>query len=148
MRDSVEFNRLLQGKLKEYESEVYQAKAQGLLTENTARTYLLHVNNFVRWCEGEFVPGGQNDQSDRKEKNQLKNKYEPLRKFLEHEGSESIIMSLSDVEDVLGFKLPNSANKQVAWWSGARTHVFSWIEAGYKAKPRLEVGKVEFLKIN
>ncbi|WP_213423716.1 DUF7662 domain-containing protein [Bhargavaea massiliensis] len=158
MSDSMEFNRLLQGKLKEYENVVDQAKTQGLLTENTAKTYLLHANNFARWCEGEFVPGGRNDQSKRKDhphqiqENKLTadgrgNNFDPLRKFLGFEDSNSVMMTLSQVEVVLGFKLPASAYKHAAWWSGARNHVFSWIEAGYKAKPRLEERKVEFVKI-
>lgn len=160
MRDNGEFYRLLQSRLKEYEAEVYEAKAQGLLTENTAKTYLLHANNFARWCEGEFVPGSRNNHSNLKEETHQigeiratvdergnGNKYDSIRRFLEYENSNSIIMTLPQIEVVLGFKLPFSAYKHAAWWSGARVHVFSWIEAGYKAKPKLEERTVEFVKI-
>ena len=44
----------------EYEQEVLSAKEKGLLMDNTVRTYLLHSGNFVKWCRGNFVPGGKN----------------------------------------------------------------------------------------
>ena len=44
--------------LEEYEIEIEGRRKSGILENNTAKTYLLHANNFVRWCKGEFVPGG------------------------------------------------------------------------------------------
>jgi hypothetical protein len=38
-----------------YENEVEKSKLQ----ESTKRTYLLHSHNFVRWIEGDFIPGGK-----------------------------------------------------------------------------------------
>ena len=35
-----------------WEAEVTSAQEQGRLTEKTARTYLLHSSNFLRWCKG------------------------------------------------------------------------------------------------
>jgi len=46
--------------LTEYEKEVYLAEENGLLEQNTVKTYLLHSRNFTRWCQGEFTPGGRN----------------------------------------------------------------------------------------
>lgn len=46
--------------LYEYEKEINNAFQKGLLAEKTVRTYLLHSSNFVKWCHGEFVPGGRN----------------------------------------------------------------------------------------
>jgi hypothetical protein len=43
-----------------YESEVKEAMKKGLLTESTARTYLLHSGNFLKWCKNDFEPGGRN----------------------------------------------------------------------------------------
>ena len=43
-----------------YEKEVHAAKDCGLLMDNTLRTYLLHSGNFVKWCNGNFVPGAKN----------------------------------------------------------------------------------------
>ncbi len=44
----------------EYEVEVEHSRMDGKLSDKTANTYLVHSNNFVRWCKGEFIPGGRN----------------------------------------------------------------------------------------
>lgn len=43
-----------------YEKEVYKAKEDGFLQENTVKTYLTHSRNFVKGCKGDFEPGGKN----------------------------------------------------------------------------------------
>ena len=43
--------------LHEYEKEVHSSE----MTDSTKRTYLLHTRNFVRWLQGEFVPGARKD---------------------------------------------------------------------------------------
>lgn len=75
-------------------------------------------------------------------------KYEPLQKFLKSKQSNRLIMTFSEVEDVLGFKLPASAYKYMAWWDGASQHTqaYSWSKAGFTAKPNLKEKKVEFVK--
>jgi ABC-type Zn uptake system ZnuABC Zn-binding protein ZnuA len=55
-----ESRKQLEKLLETYESEVKQAQKNGLLTDSTARTYLLHASNFVKWCKGDFIPGGRN----------------------------------------------------------------------------------------
>lgn len=73
-------------------------------------------------------------------------KYEPLYKFLKSESSNRIVMTFLEVEDVLGFSLPASASKYLAWWDGSSQHTqaYAWSEAGFKAKPNLKEKKVEF----
>jgi len=60
MKASQEFLTELESLLVEYENEVNKSLADGYLKKSTARTYLLHANNFVKWCNGNFVPGGTN----------------------------------------------------------------------------------------
>lgn len=43
-----------------YEKEVSDKLSSGLIAENTAKTYLLHSGNFIKWCRDEFVPGARN----------------------------------------------------------------------------------------
>lgn len=43
--------------LDEYVSEVEELEIKGIIQEKTAKTYLLHATNFVRWCKGDFEPG-------------------------------------------------------------------------------------------
>lgn len=44
----------------EYEKLVHETASNGYLQQNTVRTYLLHSKNFVRWCNGDFIPGSKN----------------------------------------------------------------------------------------
>lgn len=44
----------------QYEQEVLKAERSGYLKENTVKTYLLHSENFVKWCKNEFEPGLRN----------------------------------------------------------------------------------------
>ena len=60
MKENQEFLTKLQSLLVEYENEVNRSLADGYLKESTARTYLLHANNFIKWCNGDFTPGGTN----------------------------------------------------------------------------------------
>jgi hypothetical protein len=44
-------------------------------------------------------------------------KYEPLTRYLERAHSDSIDVDFSQVEDILGFPLPQSAYRHQAWWA-------------------------------
>lgn len=59
MKASSEFIKQLELLFEQYENEVLEKKHDGILEENTARTYLLHSNNFIRWCRNDFVPGAK-----------------------------------------------------------------------------------------
>ncbi|WMJ24335.1 hypothetical protein RBG61_06620 [Paludicola sp. MB14-C6] len=50
----------IQKLFEQYEQEVLEAERNGYLKENTAKTYLLHSGNFVKWCKNEFEPGLRN----------------------------------------------------------------------------------------
>ena len=63
-------------------------------------------------------------------------KYEPLRVFLERQGTETVRMTFAEVERVLGFKLPRS-QIYPAWWSNNPTNnvmTNEWIAAGYRTE--------------
>jgi len=42
-----------------YQDEIKSLTEKGVIMENTKKTYLLHSNNFVKWCKGEFTPGAK-----------------------------------------------------------------------------------------
>ncbi|WP_342598104.1 hypothetical protein MHB48_10830 [Psychrobacillus sp. FSL H8-0483] len=75
-------------------------------------------------------------------------KYEPLHKYLKSKDSRRFVMTFLEVEEVLGFNLPVSASKYMAWWDSASQHTqaYSWTKAGFQAKPNLSEKKVEFVK--
>lgn len=60
MRASQEFIKELELLYQRYEQEVMKKTKKGLLTESTAKTYLVHSNNFIKWCRNDFIPGERN----------------------------------------------------------------------------------------
>jgi hypothetical protein len=64
-------------------------------------------------------------------------KYETLPQFLRQVGGAAHRMSFSEIEDVLGFKLPKSAYKHEAWWSNNDTghsHARAWLKFGWRTE--------------
>lgn len=60
MKVTAEFIKELERLVSIYEKEVRKAQDDGYLTKSTAKTYLTHTFNFVKWCNGNFIPGGRN----------------------------------------------------------------------------------------
>jgi ABC-type Zn uptake system ZnuABC Zn-binding protein ZnuA len=60
MKASQDFIKQLEELYQTYEQEVRGKSEEGLLTDSTARTYLLHSDNFIKWCRNDFIPGGRN----------------------------------------------------------------------------------------
>jgi len=77
-------------------------------------------------------------------------KYAPLRAFLEGRGTETVAMTFSEIEKVLGFKLPKS-QIYPAWWSNNPTNnvmTSEWIAAGYRTEQvDIEGRKLVFRKV-
>lgn len=75
-------------------------------------------------------------------------RYEPLADYLKHHGSNSIPMSFTEVEGVLGRSLPPSAYKHRPWWANearGHSHAKAWLEAGYEtAQVDMENRKLVF----
>jgi hypothetical protein len=71
-------------------------------------------------------------------------KYDPLRRHMEEQTKDEILMNFTDVERVLGSTLPPSARTHRAWWgnesTGSHVHCRSWLDAGYS------VDKVDFVR--
>ncbi|WP_379143584.1 hypothetical protein [Paenibacillus sp. sgz500992] len=58
-------------------------------------------------------------------------KYEPLRKYLD---TATLTLSYDEIEEILGFKLPQSAYIHDAWWDNStksHTQTHGWIESGW-----------------
>lgn len=65
-------------------------------------------------------------------------KYESLHKLLKSEGSNRIVMTFLEVEEVLGYPLPVSASKYDG--DSQYTQAYAWTEAGFKTKLEREEG--------
>lgn len=60
LKGNKEFIEELEKLFRAYNVEVTVAMKEGFLKDNTAKTYLLHTGNFIKWCKDEFEPGGRN----------------------------------------------------------------------------------------
>ena len=61
-------------------------------------------------------------------------KYAPLADYLRGSGQDSVVMTFSDIERIIGAELPQSAFTHRAWWSNNPTNnvmTHAWLEAGY-----------------
>lgn len=62
-------------------------------------------------------------------------KYQPLKHFLWSYGQEHINMTFSEIEELLGVKLPQSAYKYNPWWAnGGHSQAYAWLDAGYRTE--------------
>jgi iron only hydrogenase large subunit-like protein len=80
------------------------------------------------------------------------NKFEPLREFLANEKRIDFILTFEELEDILGFGLPRSAQR-AEWWDDDTEHhpklQRQAIRAGgYDSRRLPEGGKVRFRKMS
>lgn len=64
-------------------------------------------------------------------------KYDSLGHYLHRLGSQRVKLTFSEIEQVLGFGLPDSARKHPAWWSnsgGSHVQSASWMDEGYRTE--------------
>lgn len=59
-------------------------------------------------------------------------KYEPLFQFLQRQTANRIMLTMAEIEAILGCKLPNSAYTYPMWYNpNGHPHCQAWIQAGY-----------------
>ncbi|WP_029201431.1 DUF7662 domain-containing protein [Oribacterium sp. NK2B42] len=61
--------------------------------------------------------------------------YDALCNYLSQRKGQRIEMSFSEIEEIIGDKLPKSAYEYQAWWSNStlrHTHSRAWLNAGFK----------------
>jgi hypothetical protein len=73
--------------------------------------------------------------------------YQAIATFLEEATGDAVTLSLIQVEKTIGRPLPDSARKYPAWWHGSATHRPPWLESGWRPRPRLRQGLVEFVRL-
>jgi hypothetical protein len=68
---------------------------------------------------------------------QAPSKYQPLTTFLRSQHADRVPMSFTDIERVIGTKLPPSADLHRGWWSNNPTNnvmTHAWLEAGFESE--------------
>lgn len=69
-------------------------------------------------------------------------KYEPLTQFLSAQRAQEVPMSFSEIERILGFRLPEKASGIRAWWSNNPSNnvmTKAWLAAGFVTE-RVDMG--------
>ena len=72
-----------------------------------------------------------------------------LYKYLENRYADTVVLTFSEIEDLLGFPLPDKARSQQEWWTAAEmngtpNYSDSWILASRTAVPNLMARTVVF----
>ena len=64
----------------------------------------------------------------------MPSKYGPLTQYLTGFDRNSVRLTFSRLEEILGFSLPPSANKYAAWWSNHDSHpqAVAWMAADWR----------------
>jgi hypothetical protein len=76
--------------------------------------------------------------------------YELLHKYLRDRYANRVVLTFAEIEDLLGFSLPDLARVRVAWWDGGdfarapSAQSFAWTLAGRTATVNLPARSVLF----
>jgi hypothetical protein len=77
--------------------------------------------------------------------------YQFLQKYLEHRYADTVVLSMRQIEDLLGFALPAEARTDPGWWTCAGGALApqheAWASAHRSVKPNLPAGNVVFERI-
>ena len=75
--------------------------------------------------------------------------FEPLQKYLRGRYADRVVLTFSQIEDLLGFPLPGPARLEPEWWAGAAASApsaqsESWTVAGRTATVNMSAQTVVF----
>lgn len=76
--------------------------------------------------------------------------YLPLYKYLDGRYADTVVLTFSEVEDLIGITLPGAAHTEASWWdnggsgSGASPQSHAWTRANRTATPNMPARIVVF----
>jgi hypothetical protein len=76
--------------------------------------------------------------------------YLPLHKYLDGRYADTVVLTMAEIEDLLGHPLPDAAHADLAWWAYGDADAApspqsrSWTRANRTAKPNLNAAIVVF----
>src|SRR2546429_8036763 len=88
--------------------------------------------------------------ASKQEPSVMSGKYLLLYKYLENRYANTVVLTFAEIEDLLGFTLPDQARLHRGWWTDREINVAgpnysdSWILASRSAVPNLLAGTVVF----
>jgi hypothetical protein len=84
----------------------------------------------------------------------MSGKFLPLFKYLEERYAQTVVLTLGEIEDLLGFSLPEQARLSEGWWTDATdalvsgpNHSDAWTLARRTATPNLRAHTVVFERL-
>jgi hypothetical protein len=73
--------------------------------------------------------------------------YDALSQYLDHRYAGTVVLRLSEMEDILGFKLPSQARVEPDWWANQHSAQSAcWTMANRMATPNLTAQTVTFIR--
>lgn len=87
---------------------------------------------------------------DQRDEPSVMSVYDPLLRELGRTRAQTIRLTFSEIEGILGRPLPPSAYKFSAWWGNessrkaGHTQAMAWLQAGFTARVSLKQRAVEF----
>ena len=97
-----------------------------------------------------YRPREREAETPRPQGRTMTGKYVLLYKYLENRYAGTVVLTFSEIEDLLGFSLPDQARLRQEWWTAAEAKAAgsnysdSWILARRTAKPNLVAQNVVF----
>lgn len=76
--------------------------------------------------------------------------YRTLHKFLSTRFADTVVLTFAQIEDLLGFALPDVARREMDWWADGRAsgtdsvQASCWTQANRTARPNLRARTVTF----
>lgn len=62
-------------------------------------------------------------------------KYDPLSDYLTSSAQENIGLTFTQIENIIGADLPDSARRHRQWWeNGGHSQARAWLDTGYKVE--------------
>lgn len=82
----------------------------------------------------------------------MSGRYVSLYKYLSNRYADTVVLTFAEIEDLLGFTLPDLARLRQEWWTEADPSTDrasdSWILASRTARPNLLAGNVVFERVS
>jgi hypothetical protein len=104
-----------------------------------------------KWMNGPGpAPSGRPLAAERPARHPVPAEYRSLYRYLTTRYADIVVLRFAEIEDLLGFVLPDVARVQPGWWATVRTggtpsaQSRAWIEANRTATPNLLARTVAF----
>lgn len=107
------------------------------------------LENKVKMLEEKMENSSESQIQSTVKVDKISAKYRPLTEYLLSSKETRITLSYSQIENILGFTLPDTArNFKQAFWANTFTHSYasSWLAVGYKTRVDVDKDTVTFVK--